>query len=299
LSVGAFSADWLALREPADARARSTAVVDAIRESSRGGSSFSRDAGATLRIVDLGAGTGANLRYLAPRLGGAQEWLLVDSDHGLLEAAGAALTQWASALGATVAEREREITIAAADFTCTALTVELDLARRFSALALPRDCLVTAAALLDLVSEAWLEMLADACHDARARVLFALTYDGRLALDPAEPDDELARAYFNRHQHLDKGFGPALGPDAPARASAAFARRGYALTTAESDWLIGGEARRLQAELVDGWLDAALEIEPSSRRALERWHARHRRRIDAGESTLVVGHSDLAGRLIG
>jgi SAM-dependent methyltransferase len=299
--VGAFSADWLALREPADARARSSAIVNAIV----GRSDLSRDKSKesrlnplpreSLSIIDLGAGTGANLRYLAPRLGGPQEWLLVDSDRALLAVASTRLREWAASLDARVEVDANRISITTALFSAVVRTQELDMARRPGALALPRGCLVTASALLDLVSQSWLETLADACGAASARVLFALTYDGRLTLEPAEPDDDLARALFNRHQRKDKGFGPALGPEAAAATKAAFAKRGYVLETAVSDWRLGRAEQSLQRELVDGWLAAALEIEPGSTSRLKRWCARHRARIDAGESTVVVGHSDLGG----
>jgi hypothetical protein len=112
---------------------------------------------------------------------------------------------------------------------------------------------------------------------------------------PAARDDDLARALFNRHQHTDKGFGPALGPGAAAAAKAAFGQLGYTLSEAASDWRLGRADQRLQGELIDGWLAAALETEPGSTLRLERWHTRHRARIDAGESTVVVGHSDLGG----
>ena len=283
----AFSADWLALREPADARARSSAIVDTILRGV-----FPQE---PLSIVDLGAGTGANLRYLAPRLGGRQEWLLVDSDPGLLVAAREKLVEWARGLGAQVATDANRISIATDSFSAAVRAGKLDLALELETLHLPHGCLVTASALLDLVSRSWLEELAEACRGSFAKVLFALTYDGRMTLAPPEPDDELARALFNRHQHTDKGFGPALGPEAATTAYAAFADRGYALCAAASDWRLGSDERRLQAELLAGWLAAATEIEPHFRSHLARWSARHARRIAAGESTLVVGHSDLAG----
>jgi SAM-dependent methyltransferase len=295
--VGEFSAEWLALREPADARARSSAVVEALLR----GSGFSRDEAESrlkslpLTIIDLGAGTGANLRYLAPRLGGQQEWLLVDSDRALLAVAAARLREWAAALDARVATDANRISITAASFSAAIRIQELDLAHKLAMLPLPRGCLVTAAALLDLVSQRWLDSLADACGAADASVLFALTYDGRMRLEPPEPDDHVALALFNRHQRTDKGFGPALGPEAAAATQAAFAKRGYALEIAASDWRLRSDEQRLQAEIIDGWLAAALEIEPASTTRLERWYARHRARIDASESTLVVGHSDLTG----
>jgi hypothetical protein len=57
--LSGFTTDWLALREPADAVARAGALVGP----------FVSGIAATRRIIDLGAGTGANLRYLAPRRG--------------------------------------------------------------------------------------------------------------------------------------------------------------------------------------------------------------------------------------
>jgi hypothetical protein len=288
--MGAFSADWLALREPADVLARSSAVVDAVR-----GKVLDTVDDDPLSIIDLGAGTGANLRYVAPRIGGRQDWLLVDSDRTLLAVARTRLLEWASTLDAQVETRAGQISIVATSFSATVRTQELDMARQLASLRLPRGGLVTASALLDLVSQRWLDALADACRGAHANVLFALTYDGRMTLAPAEPDDALARALFDSHQRTDKGFGPALGPAAAEAAKSSFAKRGYAIKSETSDWRLGGEARELQGEHLEGWLRAACEIEPKSRATLERWHVRHRQRIDAGESRILVGHSDFAG----
>ncbi len=71
-----FSADWLALREPFDARARNPVVLDAVIAALKGYPS--------IRIVDLACGTGSTLRALAPRLPVEQNWRLIDNDLGLL-----------------------------------------------------------------------------------------------------------------------------------------------------------------------------------------------------------------------
>jgi hypothetical protein len=285
--VNGFTADWLRLREPADHAARSTAIVEAVRK--RGASTAPRI------VVDLGSGTGANLRYLAPRLGGKQGWLLVDDDRALLAAARAALIEWGRDLDATTTSSEREIVLTTRAFECSIAVAKLDLARDLEALVLPHGCLVTASALLDLVSASWLERLADRCAGAEAQVLFALTYDGRMELAPQDAEDEFALRCFNGHQRGDKGFGPALGPDAIAVATEAFMTRGYELRSAPSDWQLDARQRGLQAELLNAWLAAALEIRPAERVRLEGWHRRHRKRIDGGAVELEVGHRDLAG----
>jgi trans-aconitate methyltransferase len=48
-----------------------------------------------ITVVDLGCGTGSNLRATAPLLGPEQHWTLVDHEQALLDAAAERLTAWA------------------------------------------------------------------------------------------------------------------------------------------------------------------------------------------------------------
>jgi hypothetical protein len=307
--VSGFSAEWLALREPHDAAARAAELVEPLRREARG----SRPAGAAaasrpvrdhapLAVVDLGSGSGANLRWLAPRLGGDQHWNLVDRDDALLASAELALRDWAASAGAafgadaeTRAGGRTEHVVRAADFSCRVRRTRLDLSSELARLELPARALVTSSALLDLVSARWLEALAHRCRAAAADVYFALTYDGRTVCTPAEPEDAEVLELFNRHQRGDKGFGPALGPAAAQRAPEIFASLGYRVATRASDWRIPPRAAPFQRALLAGWLDAALEIAPERAAALRAWHARRLAHVDAPRSELVVGHLDLVG----
>jgi hypothetical protein len=160
---------------------------------------------------------------------------------------------------------------------------------------LPHAGLVTASALLDLVSAEWLGSLAGRCAEAGAAVLFALTYDGRMHFAPAERGDDRVRTLVNRHQRTNKGFGPALGPLACRKTLGAFATKRYTLRTESTDWRLGPEASGLQTALLDGWLAAAAEIEPGDRPMLEEWHRRRRDHVERGRSWIVVGHVDVSG----
>ena len=256
--MSGFSAEWLAVREPADAAARSASLVSFIvRGPER----------AALRVLDLGGGTGANIRYLSPKLPGPQVWTIVDNDAALLERAPSHATR-----------RHLDLKAAVED------------AQLFDG-----SSLVTASALLDLVSEAWLQTLVERCRAAGAAVLFALTYDGRIVCSPGEPEDDEIRRLVNAHQKRDKGFGPALGPDATTSVVALLSAAGYTTKQEQSDWNLAAGTFPLQRELVSGWADAASKVAPEKKAVIDGWRVRRLAHIDARRSHIVVGHVDVAG----
>jgi hypothetical protein len=306
--VSGFSAAWLALREPHDADARAAELVGLLRtQPPRKRSGAEAAPGSVPRaIVDLGAGSGANLRWLAPRLGGEQTWLLMDHDPALLSAAETATREWASTIGAAAFAESPvhgpgrdgwldDIVVSGGGFACRASRVRTDLAADLERIELPEHALVTSSALLDLVSAEWLDALVSRCNSASADVYFSLIYDGRTVCTPADEADAEVLELFNRHQLRDKGFGAALGPTAGLRTVDAFVARGYRVASRTSDWQIGPSAAPFQRELLAGWLGAALEIAPERREALEAWHRRRVAHVDAGAATLVVGHLDMIG----
>src|SRR5690606_36795973 len=144
--------------------------------------------------------------------------------------------------------------------------------------------LLTASALLDLVSREWLRTLAERSADAGVSVLFALTYDGRMHCEPAEPGDARVRALVNRHHRGDKGFGPALGTRAPAAASGTYAARRDVLRSESTDWRHGAQSVALQRELRAGWHSASVKSAPDKRVALDAWLARHLEHVAEGRS---------------
>jgi SAM-dependent methyltransferase len=296
----AFSAAWLRLREPADRSARATAAqdnvawIDPLRRSSM------RPQGAPLCVLDLGCGTGATLRWLAPRLGGVQRWLAFDDDEALLQSWPQAMAAGFPDAGAALevtwhAERLR---IVAAGLAVEADRQRLDLARQLEALPLTDVDLVCASAFIDLVSHAWLTRLvahARAVH-SRASFYFALAVDGRIDWHPALDGDAFVAGLFARHQQRDKGFGgAALGPAAPAAAQQLLADAGYAVDTMRSDWqLTGPDTQVLHEAFIEGMAAAAAEQEPAAAAAVEHWRVLRRAAVPGAR--LCVGHLDLVAR---
>ena len=271
-----FDPAWLALREPVDHRSRAAAAVSLLAPARR--------AGGWSRVVDLGAGTGSNLRYLAPRLPGIRSWTLVDHDADLLARA--------------AAPDGAELTRVVGDLASAGL----------DAVGESNADLVTASALLDLTSKDWLDALAAACRRSGSAALFALNYDGGIrwhvgenAPRPADdPDDALVRRSVNAHQRRDKGFGPALGPMAGLAAETAFRAAGYRAWLLPSPWLLGPGDAALARALVDGWEAAAVErlreapaADAAGADRVRAWAERRRATISAGRFGLTVGHLDL------
>lgn len=262
-----YAPQWLELRESADAAARAVALLDPLRIRL---ADLPRRAG-WLVVHDLGCGTGSMGRWLAPRLDGAQQWVLHDQDPGLLRiATGRAPRAAADGSPVTVATRRGDIGRLTAD----------DLAGA---------CLVTASALLDVLTREEIDTLAEACVGAGAPALLTLSVVGRVDFVPAHPmDAEIAEA-FNAHQRTAE----LLGPDAITVACEAFARQGATVRVHPSPWQLDVRHIALTEEWLRGWVAAACEQRPD---LTDRAAVYLRERLEAcaaGELSVVVHHSDL------
>jgi len=283
-------ADWLALREHTDWQARSASLTQAIT------AVIPHDE--PVRVLDLATGTGSNLRFLVGHLPARQHWLLVDQDATLLALVAERTASWAVRRGLDVQPRERGCTIRGSELDVEVETRERNLRTLDDGTLFAGRHLVTASALLDLVSEAWLRALAARCHAVNACVLFTLTYDGRSSCTPAEPGDALVLELFNQHQQTDKGLGgPAAGPAGHSIAQRCFAELGYETRTERSDWVLGSEELDLQRRLLQGWAEAATEVAPDRAPVIAHWLQRRLDHIATNHPRVVVGHHDLAAWL--
>lgn len=279
--MSGFSPDWLALREPADHAARDAGVLAAAAAAFAG-----RD---VVTVLDLGCGSGSNLRALSPRLGASQAWTLVDHDPALLAAARSALAGWADA----AAETPDGLVLNHGGRKVTVTLLQADLVGGLDALLARGPDLVTAAALFDLVSEAWLRRFCAALAERRLPIYAALTYDGLERWLPSHPLDERILAAFHAHQGRDKGFGPAAGPRAAGTLAANLAKLGYGLRNGNSPWKLTGapldqQGQSLIAMLAEGIAAAAAETGRVTKADAAQWAAAR-----SGATAVEIGHRDL------
>jgi hypothetical protein len=285
-----FTAEWLALREPVDHRSRNPKLLESVKahlqhvESSRSGA---------IHIVDLGCGSGSNLRALAPVFNDVQEWTLVDSDPKLLLAAQAALLKWSEDSTIIKSELQRstyeplgtklilkkhnkEIIV---NFHCADLSEEVHLS------IMATTDLVTAAAFFDLTSDDWLRKF---CNTLSKPLYATLSYNGNEAWDPQEPSDQSVLQAFHFHQRTDKGFGAAAGPDAASSLINFLLERQFRVDVAESPWVMNELDRPLMNQLAAGTAVAVKETGLLSITTIEHWL-----QSKNNANRCVVGHTDI------
>ncbi|WP_030245942.1 MULTISPECIES: class I SAM-dependent methyltransferase [unclassified Streptomyces] len=262
-----YAPEWLQLREPADAAARAHDLLDPLRI--RLANLPGKSGGVV--IHDLGCGTGSMGRWLAPCLDGAQHWILHDRDPYLLHFAAVASPR-SAADGSRVTVETRRGDIA-----------------RLTPDALQGASLVTASALLDVLTREEINTLAAACAGAGCPALLTLSVAGRVELTPAHPlDAEIGQA-FNEHQRRD-GL---LGPDAVTAAAEAFSENGATVRLHPSPWRLGPDQAALTEQWLRGWVGAAVEQRPELRAEADAYLAERLSACAAGELRVTVHHTDL------
>jgi SAM-dependent methyltransferase len=259
--MSGFDKDWLALREPVDVRARAGLLVDRL-------SRHLEDAAAPA-ILDIGCGTGSTWRSLAARVPRTTRWQLLDHDPVLL------------------AEAERRVG-PSSDVSFR----QFDL-NQLEDLPLSEVTLVTASALFDLCSADFCNRFADALARSNTGLYAALNYDGAMEWSIRHPLDGQVVIDFNQHQRSDKGFGPALGPDATDHLRLTFENLRYRISVASSPWRMGPEDADLQRAFLAGLEVPLREVGSLKKSEIADWLSFRLDKVTEAGSSCVVGHTDI------
>ncbi|MEN8651926.1 class I SAM-dependent methyltransferase [Streptomyces sp. 21So2-11] len=260
--VPRFASGWLDLRESADGAARASELLHPL---------LPHLDQKPLVIHDMGCGTGSMMRWLAPQLPGKQKWVLHDHDADLL------------ALAAERAPRDTP------GGSRVEVSTECGDLASLTAGDLAEATLVTASALLDVLTAEAVQGLVRTCTDAGVPALLTLSVVGRVDLTPADPMDSVIGSAFDLHQRR----GGLLGPNAVSVASEAFIREGATVSTFESPWKLGYDERALTAQWLRGWVDAACQQSPDLVPHAASYVRRRLATCAAGELHVVVHHTDL------
>ncbi len=277
--MSGFSTSWLALREAADHRSRNEDLADTLKTRF-----LQRE---EIHVIDLGCGTGSNLRATSALLPNSQYWTLVDHDPALLAAAKRELMSWAIDHDVF----PDKLVLRQDNKRITVVFHQADLARDLETVLdkQPKLDLVTASALFDLVSLEFIQRFAAAI--AKRRVVFytTLTYNGMQRWLPRTPNDQQMNGAFHHHQVTDKGFGAACGPTAPVELFEQFETHGFSISEGDSPWKLGPADSKLIAELAIGFAAAVRQTKALSDADIDKWIARPRTNAEVGHTdTLAI-----------
>jgi SAM-dependent methyltransferase len=271
--MSGFSPEWLTLREPADHRARDAHLGLKLADRLQ--------ARASVTVTDLGCGTGSNIRATYALLGREQHWTLVDHDPRLLKAAREHLTAWADR-----AETHGDaLELMKSGKRLVVRFREADLVKSLDQALGEKPDLVTASALFDLCSTAFIQRFAKAVAQRRALFYTVLTYNGIQHWTPKHSADAALLEAFCTHQMTDKGFGASAGPSAPQALKSAFVAEGYRVEEGDSPWLLSRSDAPLIEALAPGFADAVAETGRVPAADLAAWRAVVRHGSE-------VGHTD-------
>ena len=265
--MSGFSIEWLNLREASDHKARDRHLL-------KTAANWLNDLKSKDKvIVDLGSGTGSTIRGLQryTTLAPSIQWRLVDNDPELL---------------AEAVHRHSE------EYSIESFLVDLSATQK---LPLESVSLITASALLDLVSS---NFIRDLCQLIREKnehqpvgFYSALNYDGCIKWTPFHPLDAAILMNFNTDQRRDKGFGPALGPDATDFLKTQFHSSKFQCLSAKSPWLLGSADYLLTESLINGISGVAIQTDGLTNSDIQDWKTFRIENVRTG--FCYLGHTDI------
>jgi hypothetical protein len=220
-----------------------------------------------VQIIDLGAGTGANQRWLAPRLPIRQRWLHLD--HNPVISRSLPLAAETEIVDESVEALGELLTRSSGDRQ-----------------------LVSCSALLDVLTTEQIQAVCRAVIDNRVPAFFSLTVTGRLRLSPADAHDQLLLAAFNDHQCR----AGRAGPEATTLTVNLLRAAEFAVTTQKTPWRLTAESGlAFVDQMLEERLAAAVAQDPALARTAKAWFELRRAQLAAGLLRIELDHCDILG----
>ena len=268
--ISEFDSAWLDTRYPFDLEARNREVESFIRKS------FPE--GKNLRVLDLGAGNGANLRYFSSRWESLRHWTLLDHNPELMKVC----KSWVNAQDDLDLELNcREGSLSSFDEVVSSADFDL----------------VMANALFDLTTQDEFELVSATLKEYELPLLFTLNYSG-MKFYPEDSFDQEVEVSYAKHMRQSGGKVEFMGERAGPAMAEMLLQQGATVVKGESYWHISpGDRQMLNYKI--GFIENALsDLYPEGPNAEKgkEWLEKRKNQLRQGNLTIKVSHWDLAAR---
>lgn len=281
-----FATDWLEERYRFDIAARNPSVEAACLQY------FSN--ATDIRIIDIGAGSGANFVYLADKFPQLQHWALVDLNPKLLNAARTRIKTWGIAKGYKVSEHGDQLSLEKDDRRIEVHLVHGSMLKLPKTFNLSSYQLVTASAVFDLLTADMASQLLNTLHANRLALFATLNYQ-HMEYFPREEDDQRFIEQYEQHMQRQQAFGRALGPACVPHIQQVFRELPTgSFQMGPSRWQIEPSDHDMHLHLLH-FIEKSLAELPANQKApqaLQEWLGCKRELLHARRLRLTVEHQD-------
>lgn len=274
--------DWLSLRYPLDATARNRHLeVQALSQLS---------AGEALRVLDLGAGAGANIGYYRRLLPSATQWWLVERDAALLKQLPRFIEGMGEEGGNIIPKAIHPLRGNFLDPDCPVYSHSFDL--------------VLANAVFDLLSvnqfQRLLQLFRRAWGKHSPLFLFTLNLDQGLRFNPTDKENEYWCRRYEEHMHRPQNFGRAMAAHCGQWMERLFLENGFKVESGSSAWEISPQQTEVLLAKLDFFEKAMTELMGTDTRQwnlFQQWLDQKRQQARQQELSLLVPHRDVLARM--
>ena len=284
----AYYIDWLAERYHFDAAARHAHLE----------AEFLRTLPPkdTIMLVDAGAGTGANCRYLMQKITANQEWILIEQNPEFSEESLRSLRGHGSELGYETSLENNILTLTSPAKKVRVKAVQGSLLEIDELADLAATDAVVANAVFDLFTAEDFETFVGKISPHQLLFYATMNYENMHFL-PTHPQDEKMICLYHEHMLRPQAAGTALGPGCVVQMTDTLQQHRYKVTAGNSLWHIHSKHKKMMQYLLNFMASAIAELPLSLKDTLllGPWQ---KQKEEASALHLIIEHQDILGRFL-